>query len=311
MQSHASLRAAAAGEKGAPERGAGPGGGGSAGTGAARGALCRWLALPPRVSAPRACQAGEAPSIPAGQLADELERLRAQVEREKKQMSDHARHLEYLTNLESTLRVRARAAEGAPAAAAPASRLHAVQAPDAAQCCICLSRAMHPVLTPCAHLYCPECFQQLIGQREQCAACRREFSRSKVYQVHPSAPHRSHGLRLLRDGHQVPAAEVSALADVEVRGSFGTKVEHLVRHLLHLRTAQPGVQSLVFSHWDAVLKLVSGALTANGITWRRIGGSGKGAGQAGHPASEVLLLNARTDASGMWRASRLCLSHAH
>lgn len=45
----------------------------------------------------------------------------------------------------------------------------------------------------------------------------------------------------------------SLLAEIdtmEVRGSFGTKIDTLVRHLLYLQLADAGAKSIVFSAWE-------------------------------------------------------------
>ena len=45
----------------------------------------------------------------------------------------------------------------------------------------------------------------------------------------------------------------SLLAEIdtmEVRGSYGTKIDTLVRHLLYLQLADVGAKSIVFSAWE-------------------------------------------------------------
>jgi E3 ubiquitin-protein ligase SHPRH len=45
----------------------------------------------------------------------------------------------------------------------------------------------------------------------------------------------------------------SLLAEIdtmEMRGSFGTKIDTLVRHLLYLQLADAGAKSIVFSAWE-------------------------------------------------------------
>ena len=46
---------------------------------------------------------------------------------------------------------------------------------------------------------------------------------------------------------------LSATQAVPVRGSWGTKIEALVRYLLYLHATAPEDKSLVFSQWDDVL----------------------------------------------------------
>jgi len=39
-----------------------------------------------------------------------------------------------------------------------------------------------------------------------------------------------------------------------VQGSWGSKLDAIVRYLLYLRVHEPDAKSLVFSQWDDVLK---------------------------------------------------------
>jgi hypothetical protein len=43
---------------------------------------------------------------------------------------------------------------------------------------------------------------------------------------------------------------LSEIDTMEVRGSYGTKIDTLVRHLLYLQLADPGAKSIVFSAWE-------------------------------------------------------------
>lgn len=43
---------------------------------------------------------------------------------------------------------------------------------------------------------------------------------------------------------------VAEIDTMEMRGSFGTKIDTLVRHLLYLQLADAGAKSIVFSAWE-------------------------------------------------------------
>ncbi|KAH9986179.1 hypothetical protein BJV74DRAFT_878530 [Russula compacta] len=65
----------------------------------------------------------------------------------------------------------------------------------------------------------------------------------------------------------------SLLAEIdtmEVCGSYGTKIDTLVRHLLYLQLADAGAKSIVFSAWEDSLHIIEHALTGNGIPSIRI-----------------------------------------
>eukprot|EP00899_Mesostigma_viride_P007989 jgi/Mesvir1/17191/Mv07612-RA.1 len=58
--------------------------------------------------------------------------------------------------------------------------------------------------------------------------------------------------------------------EIEVKGSYGTKLEAVVRRLLWIHARDPTSKSLVFSQWQDVLELLGHALEANGICFDRV-----------------------------------------
>jgi E3 ubiquitin-protein ligase SHPRH len=78
-------------------------------------------------------------------------------------------------------------------------------------------------------------------------------------------------------GAPPPAGE----ADVLVRGSYGTKLEAVVRRVLHLLAAGPQEERvLVFSSWADALELLVHALAANRVPFVHSRGGGKGLQEA-------------------------------
>jgi len=59
---------------------------------------------------------------------------------------------------------------------------------------------------------------------------------------------------------------------VPLKGSYGTKLEAVLRRLLWLKSKDPKVKVLVFSEWQGVLDVVEHALMANHITFARVKG---------------------------------------
>lgn len=49
-------------------------------------------------------------------------------------------------------------------------------------------------------------------------------------------------------------------------GIWPTKFDALLRRILHMRASHPDEKHLVFSYYDDALKLIKGALQANGIS---------------------------------------------
>jgi hypothetical protein len=56
------------------------------------------------------------------------------------------------------------------------------------------------------------------------------------------------------------------------QGSWGTKIEAVVRELLVLQQTEPGAKALLFSQWNEVLEIVSRALGENGVKFARVKG---------------------------------------
>jgi E3 ubiquitin-protein ligase SHPRH len=57
---------------------------------------------------------------------------------------------------------------------------------------------------------------------------------------------------------------------LSVKGSYGTKLEAVVRRILWVKAKDPNAKVLLFSEWQDVLDVVEHALTANHITFARI-----------------------------------------
>jgi len=65
-----------------------------------------------------------------------------------------------------------------------------------------------------------------------------------------------------------------SLINVPVKGSWGTKIEAVVREVLALQLLEPGAKALLFSQWNEVLEIVSRALSENGVKFARVRGKG-------------------------------------
>jgi len=93
----------------------------------------------------------------------------------------------------------------------------------------------------------------------------------------------------------------------EPTGSYGSKIETLVRHLLFLKTAEPGAKSIVFSAFQDSLHIVEHALRTNDIPCLRVDDA-RGVGKGRQPAAVkfrtdpkllVLLLHGERENAGL------------
>jgi len=97
---------------------------------------------------------------------------------------------------------------------------------------------------------------------------------------------------------------MNRIQDVEMNGSYGTKIEILTRHLLYIQMQEPGAKSVIFSAWSDSLQIIELALERNGIPCLRIDQTGKGRDTAAkrfrtNPELLVLLLHGERDNAGL------------
>lgn len=127
-------------------------------------------------------------------------------------------------------------------------------------CPVCLEQ-IHQELTmfPCGHCFCQRCAEHLALQ---CAVCRhRARNAQQLFRVTLAE-----GAHVGRQQDPTFTWTMShAVHTNSVIGSWGTKIEALLRRVLQLRDAHPEHKSLVFSQFPEALKLVGRALHVNGV----------------------------------------------
>eukprot|EP00850_Spirogloea_muscicola_P012812 SM000084S23148 [mRNA] locus=s84:552074:559947:+ [translate_table: standard] len=165
-------------------------------------------------------------------------------------------------------------------------------------CPVCHERlGLEFAVLPCGHLLCCKCTFALAdrappfgngqkhNKRIRCPNCRRGAfvsdiacidNNSKVVSEHMELsgsapmPAKGEGQRNL-GGDEVLGADLDE-DQVEVRGSYGTKLEAVVRRVKWLLATDPGAKVLIFSTWHEVLDVVQHALQANTISLARVKG---------------------------------------
>lgn len=104
----------------------------------------------------------------------------------------------------------------------------------------------------CGHCYCLECLEKLIDrnkqtQRVSCSVCRY--------------------VQYLNDISYIKVKGTNdATDDIEIKGSYSTKIQAIVKHTLLLRQDDETVKILVFSSWPSVLTALSEAFHKNNIS---------------------------------------------
>ena len=99
-------------------------------------------------------------------------------------------------------------------------------------------------LFECAHYFCEKCSLQLFGEarKERCPRCRSDVRADRVFRGAASA----------RGAHTPLAWEQPHYARVRVLGDWMSKIEALMRRLVHACMAQPDIKHLVRLFWEAL-----------------------------------------------------------
>ncbi|VDB95380.1 unnamed protein product [Peniophora sp. CBMAI 1063] len=193
-------------------------------------------------------------------------------------------------------------------------------------CILCRCDFNRGYLTECAHSFCEDCMKGWLSRSNKvCPVCRVPIDVSSLQRftvkpttatTKPSNP----PSKLLPNGedalprsrrkieyNSIPRDVLDEIDSFEVGGSYGSKIESLVRHLLYLRITDPGAKSIVFSAFEDSLHIVEHALRTNDIPCLRIE-STAGTGKARTPAAVrfkqdpellVLLLHGERENAGL------------
>ena len=163
--------------------------------------------------------------------------------------------------------------------------------------------------------------------------CRKRLTSNSLFRVSGlAATSTRHSAGHGGSGTGKHAEGYGGVMGIQIRGSFGTKIDALTRFMLHQEKhgltglakelgddalggigtdlgADPedsrrGAKSLVFSQWEKVLDLVASALTLNGVKFVRLRGSQKKRGEAlrafnSDPDVRVFLLATGANNSGL------------
>lgn len=168
---------------------------------------------------------------------------------------------------------------------------HLSEAQDAGEgeweeCCVlCCGKFIHGYITQCAHVFCEDCMKSwLLRHGKACPVCRfpihvdalQRFSmqmKDSDRVAQPPEKLQDSFIPMSRRKIEYSTIGPSLRAEIdtmEVCGSYGTKIDTLVRHLLYLQLTDEGAKSIVFSAWEDSLHIVEHALTMNGIPTLRI-----------------------------------------
>lgn len=194
-------------------------------------------------------------------------------------------------------------------------------------CIICQSPITVGSLTACGHRFCKACLDEWLARHSTCPMCKSHTDRDTVYYF----THYKHDLKAqaveaenIQDQgsdssqhdalHQVyDQVDPETLRDIQrmkLSNSYGSKVDMIVKQVLHLRSQDPDVQIVIFSQWQDLLVILSFAFEKANISYVSARGSRIGTSknrnvdpvEAFKDQSNIktcFLLNAQAQASGL------------
>lgn len=119
----------------------------------------------------------------------------------------------------------------------------------------------------------------------KCPSCREIINKEEVSYVQDDAP------------------VAQPVSQTPVRGSYGTKIEAIVRTLLDINSANPLAKSIVFSEWSEVLRIIANALDENNVPYMEMKSKKefeRAIATFKHsPAVRVLLMTTKQGANGL------------
>ncbi len=135
------------------------------------------------------------------------------------------------------------------------------------ECSICLSDFNHPVITPCAHIYCRPCIVQLIETIPRppapCPLCR--------------GPLEIRGLMEAAKSEDDNAGEEGDAADKDFENIVvecsSTKVNAALTHLEKIRQTKPKDKVIIVSQFTSLLSILQPLLNDHNFKWTRLDGS--------------------------------------
>eukprot|EP00897_Mesotaenium_endlicherianum_P006370 jgi/Mesen1/5761/ME000292S04834 len=134
-------------------------------------------------------------------------------------------------------------------------------------CPICLCAPQTAVITRCAHIFCRGCIRKVVLAKDSaaCPLCRTPISAAQLLEAPPQEEDEQE-----QEGGKGEGEDGSCRS----KGvAMSAKIAALLRSLAEAREADPGVKSVVFSLFTAMLSLIQRACDAAGIRCARLDGS--------------------------------------
>jgi len=182
-------------------------------------------------------------------------------------------------------------------------------------CIICTSDFENGLLTSCGHSYCADCFRLWWASHRTCPTCKKHLSRNGFHQI----TYKPKGLTMEEEEAHSTDKQVALTDDpkgstiysgirepilnqiknIDLDGSFGTKIDTLARHMLWIREHDPGAKSIVFSQYRDFLDVLARAFAQFKIGFTGIDRKDGIQKFKNDPSMECFFLHAKAHSSGL------------
>jgi E3 ubiquitin-protein ligase SHPRH len=157
------------------------------------------------------------------------------------------------------------------------------------ECRICLMGVDNGFLTRCGHVFHDHCLTAWLVKHRRCPVCNQDVTPDSLNMISLSMETSNHS--------EDPIEEMTLV------GSYGTKIDRIIKHLKYLRKKDPGCKSIIFSQWDQVLDIVGTGLKVNGLSFVSLSTQKKKTEAStlfnNNPSIAIFLLNAKSQSAGL------------
>jgi E3 ubiquitin-protein ligase SHPRH len=178
-------------------------------------------------------------------------------------------------------------------------------------CIICQGTFEIGVLTVCGHKYCKDCLRLWWRQHRTCPVCKKRLGANDFYQItyKPQefvVQEEKSSSNITQEQHSsnsiytdIGSGTLHEIKNIDLKDSFGTKIDTLARHILWLREHDPGAQSIVFSQYKGFLDYLANAFRRFKIGYSSVDESDGIEKFKKDPGIECFLLHAKAHSSGL------------
>ncbi|ODV80177.1 uncharacterized protein CANTADRAFT_89757 [Suhomyces tanzawaensis NRRL Y-17324] len=151
---------------------------------------------------------------------------------------------------------------------------------DSLMCSICRCTITIGSLTQCGHKYCKDCLEQWLKTVRNCPMCKSSISMDSVYNFTHHKPdlkvskvedHKVTPQGQAKNLHSIykPISKetIDEIQQIKLIHSYSSKVDLIVKQVLHLRSRDPNVQIVIFSQWQDMLYILGTAFKASDISY--------------------------------------------